>query len=216
MPAVDLATVPRDLNMMIARIGAIESYAKLEQSLCGLFASLMNAPIEKAAIVFFRLTNTHSRNYIIENLLQKNHANKYDTYWYGNPHHKNGLLRLIRQLDGRRNEIVHWHGQLNIAFAGESYTTTEALVPPNLWSGNASSISTADLNEFIQKADFVSRSINMFNWMTSNTITEPVGVGFDAARATWLPIFQQPVSYPPENTHPLSPNYTAPPHKTIV
>jgi hypothetical protein len=62
MPMVDLGSLPRDINMMIARIGAIEGYAKVEQALCGLFASLMGAPIEKAAIVFFRLTNTHSRN----------------------------------------------------------------------------------------------------------------------------------------------------------
>ena len=37
MPTVDISSIPRDINHMIARIGAIEAYANLEQSLCGLF-----------------------------------------------------------------------------------------------------------------------------------------------------------------------------------
>jgi hypothetical protein len=203
MPIVDLGTMPRDINLMIARIGAIESYAKVEQSLCGLFASLMGAPMDKAAIVFFRLTNTHSRNAIIEQLLKKAHGAEYDIYWYGIQ--KNGLLPLIRQLDSKRNEIVHWHGRTNIALAGEDSSFSESLVPPNFWGGSTASISAADLHEFIQKADFVYRSINMFNWVTTSHLA-----GADAARPTWLQIFAQPVTYPPENTHPLSQNYKGP------
>jgi hypothetical protein len=141
--------------------------------------------------------------------LEKSHGEQYNIYWYGAPHQKNGLLRLLRQLDDRRNHIVHWHGRTDIAFSGDSYAASESLVPPNFWGGSPASISTSDLNEFIQKAEFVRRSINMFHWITTRT-TQPVGEGFDTARATWLQIFQQPVSFPPENTHPLSPSYKAP------
>jgi len=209
MPAVDLGAIPRDINMMVARIGAVESYAKLEQALCRLFASLIGAPIDKAAIVFYRLTNTHSRNAIFEALLAKAHGDRYDTYWYGTQ--KNGLITLVRQLDGRRNEIVHWHGMTNIEFSGETYTASERLVPPNVWAGSAAAISTEDLNEFIRKADFTSRSISMFDWITTQSGTL-IGQGFDTTRDTWLRIFEQPVSYPPESTHPLSPNRKA--HET--
>lgn len=200
-PVVDLGSIQRDTKLMIARIGAIEGYANVEQSLCSLFSSLLGSPIDRAAIVFFRITNTHSRNFIIESLLAKQHGSKYNPYWYGDQ--KNGLINLIRQLDGKRNEIVHWHTQQNIHFAEDSYSTSELLVPPNVWAGSSASISTDDLLEYIAKADFVQRSINMFNLITINLAPQiPVDV-----RDTWLQIFAQPVTYPPGNTHPLSSNY---------
>jgi len=190
---------------MVARTGAIEAYSMIEQSLCLLFSHLLGTPQEKAAIVFFRITNTHSRNHIIERLLEKAHRNQFNAYWDGTKEER-GLWTLIRQLDARRNEIVHWHNVRNINFEGDKVTTSETLTPPNLWDKGPDSpnITVTDLTDFIAKGDFVKRSINMFS-MTIYFPNIP-----DAERQPWLKIFAQPVTYPPPDTHPLSPNYKAP------
>jgi hypothetical protein len=80
MATVDLGALPRDVNLMVLRAGSIEGYANVEQALCHLFASLMGTPMDKAGVVFFRITNSHSRNTIIERLLKKVHNNQYDTF----------------------------------------------------------------------------------------------------------------------------------------
>ncbi|MGH6852833.1 MAG: hypothetical protein ACREDJ_06485, partial [Methylocella sp.] len=63
--------------LRIARATAIERDATLEQSLCRLFAALTSATPERAATVFFRLSNFRSRNEIIGILLKKQFCNEY-------------------------------------------------------------------------------------------------------------------------------------------
>jgi hypothetical protein len=203
---VDLGAIVRDGKLQLARAFAIEGYAKVERSLSLLFASLLGTSLDKAGVVFFRITNTHSRNTILETLLQKAHGDKFRVYWQGT-RTESGLFTLIRQLDQRRNELVHWHVLNEIAIAETSHTSREVLKPPNFWNRptDTQSISVEDLAAFILKADFVHRSLNMFHMATSDMfqITE-------AEREPWLRIFEQPVSYPPPDTHPLSPNYREP------
>ena len=71
------------LDFLVWRARAIEAYAKVEQSLNMLFAHLLGTTPEISGIVFFRLTSTHGRNWIIEALLEKRHGDKYAAYWHG-------------------------------------------------------------------------------------------------------------------------------------
>jgi hypothetical protein len=87
---------------LFSRAVSIQSYATLEFSLCTLFALFLGIPIETASIVFFRITNTHSRNRILGDLCEKKLQDQYSKFL-------DSAISIVRGLDQRRNEIVHWH-----------------------------------------------------------------------------------------------------------
>jgi hypothetical protein len=205
---VDLGAIGRDGKMQIARALAIEEYTMVESNLARLFAALLGTADRKGSIVFFALLNARSRNSTLESLLQEQHGNKYDAYWYGEPGRAGkpktpGLITLIRQLDDERNRIVHWHPVQKI----DGTKSSEVLLPPHFWhrAPTAVPITIESLTAFAQKASFVHRSIAMFYAFT--TMQDRLRTD---TKQTWLEIFARPALYPPSNTHPLSLNYKAP------
>ena len=72
MADIDLGK-PADnvLEFYIRRAEAIEAYAGFEQSLSLLVSHLLNVDVAVAAVVFYQIVNTKSRNRIIEELLAK-------------------------------------------------------------------------------------------------------------------------------------------------
>jgi len=192
------------LPFLVERANAIERYAQVEQALSLLFSDLLGTTFDLGGIVFFRVTNASARNAIIESLLEKRHGTTYEAYWHGIPNtpHKRGLFTLLRQLDQRRNEIVHWHGVTNIHAEGDKATSTLT----NAWTyaTDTQSIAVDDMREFSAKADFVARSAGMFMVFASNRFDNPDW------RQTWHGIFQQPCTYPPAEGHPLSQKPPAP------
>lgn len=187
----------------------MEAYAKLESELCYVLAALLNTRHDTAAIVFFKITNSAARNAILAALLEHIHGATYKIYWHGQPggggvQKVPGLFSLINALDGRRNEIVHWHPTETISSAPDGTNTKwEDLRPPFFWArGKATPILTADLDEFIDKAEFVRLSLCKFWVLTRNPEKPSMS---ESIRATWTRIFQQPVIYPPPEAHPLAP-----------
>jgi hypothetical protein len=198
-----MVVITRDTKLPMARAAAIDSHARFEQALFTLFASLLGAPRDRAGIVFFRISSAPTRNKILESLLKKTHGNKYKVYWNGSePKAQNGLIHHIRHLDHQRNEFVHWHIAMEIHAGESSVVSREVLEPPNFWNRTADrqKITVKHLENFVQKADFVSRSVSMFYALTSGELpgVEP---------GPWPEIFGQPVLYPPPGSHPLFPNY---------
>jgi hypothetical protein len=126
-------------------------------SLTILFAALLGVPIDVAGLVLFRITNTHARNRILNDLQSKKHGASYDTFW-------RSLTSFIRTLDQRRNEIVHWHVVQTIDLSLDHKEAARlSLAPPTGWmTQSAASISENDLNDFIQRCDFATRLITMF------------------------------------------------------
>ena len=80
---------------------AIQSYALLEQSLSMLFSQLSDTTESVAATIFYKITSTAARNAIIEKLLRQKYSAKFNLFW-------NSYLRLLKPIDIKRNEIVHW------------------------------------------------------------------------------------------------------------
>jgi len=209
---IDLAA-GSDGTMQIARAVAIQEYAQVESNLAKLFTALLGTGARKGSIVFFALMNARSRNSILESLLKEEYGNMYNAYWYGEPagqvkRKTGGLITLIRQLDEERNRIVHWHSVQQIEGAKKS----EVLLPPHFWlrGGTRDPLTTESLVAFAQKANFVHRSIAMFNLLATNLFTTVQDQISTDAKQTWHNIFAQPALYPPSNTHPLSQNYAAP------
>jgi hypothetical protein len=196
-----MVVITRDAKLPVARAAAIDAYANVEQALFTLFASLLGAPKDRAGIVFFRISSAPTRNRIVESLLTKTHGNKYRVYWSGTKDEE-GLFDLIRQLDHRRNELVHWHVASEIHVGETAVASRDVLQPPNFWdrAADRQKITTKDLENFSQKADFVNRSVFMFYALTSGEVP---GV----APGSWPEIFARPALYPPPEDHPLFPNY---------
>jgi hypothetical protein len=180
-----------------ARGRAIQEYAELEQALCSLFACLSDIKPDTVGIIFFRITNSRVRDVILEKLLKKKHGNTYSIFW-------NSFIKLIDQISRRRNEIVHWNALMT--FGSEYFIS---LRPPNFWAWEVGTpeIKTDGLLEFIDKCKFFTSLCNSFEAFITPEIRERSDQG---QVQTWHDIFQQETIYPPLNTHPLSPNYTAP------
>jgi hypothetical protein len=91
-------------RLRIARAYAIEQYASMEHALCTLFAKLLSAPVEKAALAFFKITNARARNTIISDLLENEFHSQYDLYWHGSSEeNKNEYSRSIQV-----NRQIRW------------------------------------------------------------------------------------------------------------
>jgi hypothetical protein len=182
--------VPAEHRMMIARAIAIQAYAALEQSLCFLFAHLSDTSQQVAGTIFFRITNAASRVAILEKLMRMKHGNANRLFF-------NSVIAAIRPLDGKRNEIIHWHTTVVVGDGptpGEAWLHLE-LAPPNFWvrDKNTPSILPEDMMAFEAKCDFWGRAINM---LTMHLMHGPL----DGA---WPEIFEQPLGYPPLEAHPL-------------
>jgi hypothetical protein len=206
--AVDINAVRKAGKLQLARAEAIEAYARFESCLSILFGFLLGTPSLKSSVIFYKITNANNRNQIIESLIKIEHGDKYKVYWHGEAKSggKSGLFKLIYQLDQTRNEIIHWTVHRTIATT-ELNAQIEKLVPPNSFrfQNVGKAISIAELNNFIAKANFVSGSVLNFAINTAKGIQV-----HGSARDPWLPILQQPVTYPPPSDHPLAPIPKAP------
>jgi hypothetical protein len=190
---------PTHEALQLARAAAIETYSYLEQQLCLLFADLMHTDYRLASIVFYRLTNTHSRNRIIESLLEQRYGKTYRKFW-------NSVLKLVRQIDTRRNELVHWH-----VWSPDPDDETDDYGPVLAPHGDseASAICVPDLNEFIEKTEFVRLQIMMF-YLLHLSKKSPETLESDPSYETFL----RPVTYPPPADYPgfhLRPAPSSPP-----
>lgn len=179
-------------SFAVARATAISSYSSVEVSLANLFAYLMGVPQDFSGVSFFRINSAHSRNMILGRLLKKRHANKYNLFW-------NSMERHLQTLSGERNQVVHWAvtSTINVDVQPGGAVTGVKLIPPNFWDRDANSpeMTIENLYDFIVKAQFLSRVLNVFHW----TISESFPVD-----QTWHDICLEPVIYPPSDTHPLS------------
>lgn len=187
-----LSLIPKDevsRDFLVARAVAIARYAMLENSLAQLFAHLMDVEPDVAGVIFFKINNSRARNAAIERFLKKKHGDAYNIFW-------NSLEKQLRTLDGERNNIVHWATSTKISVDTNPQSTIKLeLIPPNFWDRSESTpaISITDLYDFILQCDFISRLVNIFLWKLSGL--------YDVSAC--LDIFQQPVTYPPPDTHPL-------------
>lgn len=164
---------------------AIQDYATLEQRLCSLFARFGKMEPHVAGTVFFRISNTRARIAILDELKRKQLGDQYKAFWKSH-------TSLVRGVDGRRNEIVHWHvtnGAERVPGALPKIIDVR-LEPPNYWAESEAFLTVDDLKAFGRKCSFLSGCLMMFEMLLD---------GHTASRE----IFEQEVAYPPPRTHPL-------------
>lgn len=172
---------------MVARASAIEQYANVEQVLASLCAYLMGVTVDVAGIAFFKMNNARARLMMLDRLLKKKHGNTYNIFW-------NSLVKQLRQIDERRNLIVHWITEKTATSNNERWS---CLVGANYWdkTENSEKIYLNDLYNFILKCEFFYHLIQHFLWIISGSPKK--------IHASWPEICQQPIVYPPPKAHPL-------------
>lgn len=196
---------PKRDALRIQRARAIEFYARLEQNISDLASELLGVHPRLGGVVFFRITNSNSRDKILETLLKKNFSDTFRVYWHGDNRGNKGVFHHLRAVNQDRNRIVHW-AETNI-FEGKSRemppgpeTGEWVLMPPNWWDHDDStpSLNAMELSNFVAKADFVRQSIFMFQAFQFHRYPP-------AEKSTvesWRGIFSQSCSYPPQESHP--------------
>lgn len=178
-------------SLQLARAAAIEAYSDLEQQLSLQFADLMGSPHARASLVFYRITNTFSRNRILQSLLEMEYGARYKKFW-------GSLIKLIRQLDHERNKIVHWHiigGQID-----ENGKLLDEEEPPLLAPHGDSDevcLSADELWEFVEKTEYVRLQAMMFYIFHLRRPSDE-----DRQANKTYEAFLQPCLYPPPKDNP--------------
>ena len=188
MPSLNEQRDLAEQRLLISRANAIQAYAGVEQSLCSILSLLAHTDLGAASVIFYRI-GSHPRNIILNELFSQEYGNTYEKFW-------NSMMKHVRDLDGTRNVIVHWHTHIEIS----PPTATVGLSRPATWfSGKElSKLNIEEIDVFSRKCKFVSRSLNMFGL----NLMQKLHSNSDA-HSTWLGIFQRPVDYPPQSDHPL-------------
>ena len=111
---------------------------------------------------------------------------------------------IINQLDGRRNEIVHW--QLTQTSSSIS-PIVEVSLRPAFFATRSSALPLLlqDLQAFTAKAQFAEKSLHHL-WLINR---HPQKFS-DSELQTWHGIFQKPATYPPPKGHPFYSSPTEP------
>jgi hypothetical protein len=186
MPQTFIPTEPLLVEFYLARSHAINEYAKLETTLFFLFAQLMEAKYEYAAIPFFKINNARARKEILEKMLRKRCGDKYSLFW-------NSLGNHLTGLDQRRNEIVHW---AILGHAKDGRTLDRVTLSPAAWwtqEPGFGSIELQHLMDFADKCDTIGHLVSL---LMADVIKPNVD-------APWPKIFAEPVLYPIPAGHPL-------------
>jgi hypothetical protein len=165
---------------------AIQGYADLENALCHLLVAVSDMSWQAAITIFYKITNTNARNSILEKLLHQKCSTKYNVFW-------NPLSQEIRQIDLKRNEIVHWLAAANAQMNSEGQLLVGVtLIPPASVVAKTSKIhiTSSDLHKFAIRCDEIAR-------ITSGLAMriKPVEGG-PPVDETLPDIFQQPFVYP--------------------
>jgi hypothetical protein len=200
LPIADATELAQQDPIWPNRGKAIQSYAMLEQVLSQLLADLGNMSNETALTIFYRISNADSRSKILEKLLRKKHGNRFNLFW-------NPYFAELRQINKKRNEIVHWLCAMTLASNAQNMMIVGVtLIHPSSLSDNKppqNYITSNHLVDFATKCDVFARLCTMFNGVSSGRLTG------DEAKP-WLDIFQQTLVYPLPAGHPLDPTPTAP------
>lgn len=192
MVTLDLSDGEFGEKIALARGCAIQEYTGVEFALCALLSHLLGTTSDYAAIVFYRIINSSARTRILDDLYQKRHGDKFASHW-------KSLLKTLRTLDQRRNEIVHWHKISAVTVTDDGSVPTGAwLSPPAFWAsdGDHPEIGLTDLAEFVSQCNVVHRSMGMLTSFLSGHLP-------DEAETKWQPIFEQPFVYPLPDDHPF-------------
>lgn len=205
-----------EVPFLLARAEAIGAYARLEDALSYVFNILLGTDTNISSIVFWRIVNTTFRNQILVRLVEARYGTSFKKFFPS-------LIALVRQCDEERNKIIHWTPKLehepSLPLAEKMkapFGTYMSLAPPGARDTHDQrlGLTIKQLVAFKEKCEFVLNSVTAFGiyrQAVSKHLPDKVATRLltDPEFESWRQIFRQLVTYPPPNTHPLSPKQKA-------
>jgi hypothetical protein len=177
---------------------AIQSYARLEQSLCRLFAAVTDMPNECASIIFYKITSANTLHEILEKLAKRKYGETYATFWHS-------LVTMMRKAANQRNNIVHWRAGIH-----PQKKEMQLTLPRLQWLkdiGSSDYLNTPHLTDFIAKCTFIQDQVYEFLLMQDEFWQSKLKPGF---LTVWQEKFQREVVYTAPSPTPQSPTNGAP------
>ncbi|MEO6015484.1 MAG: hypothetical protein ABIQ30_18100 [Devosia sp.] len=197
-----------DDALRIARSLAIEQYARMESALCVMFAGLAGIPHDRAALIYYKIGHSATRNNMVGSLVEHVHGETFKVFWDTTPKARgvapiSGFWKFVGALDDQRNNIVHWHPSESVSVVlGSNETKRWEDFRPAFHHARLKGekpIRTPELDDFTARAEYAEQMLIRFHLAT----VKPKNLGGELQ--TWLQIFQQPPAYPPPEDHPVIP-----------
>ena len=189
----DVSQIASEDPFWAVRGKAIQSYATLEQSLCGVFAFVAGVDKSIAGTIFFNIASAHSLARILERLVQKRYKDNYRLFW-------TSIVKGFRRISEERNQIVHWMAASTVSGLDSDGrpVVSMSLISPNFWDqiSDQPAVTTETLVNFISKCDVYGRACNLFLLHIMGTALRD-------------DMFNCPLIYPLQDGHPLSRSYGA-------
>jgi hypothetical protein len=184
-------------DFALARAEALNNYAALEQSLAGLFSTLMGSQgrpidIRKSYLVFAQILSYRHRRVMLTNLIKIEHGDQYDVF-------TKSLMKRLTRIEDQRNRVVHWI-VLSGTPGGKKFDAERDIAlhqHPNIFGPDR--MTKNDLVIFSAKSKFLKDLVFSFDMYLKIGPMMPS----DPTRTTWPEIFQRPVDYPLQSDHPL-------------
>ncbi|MBI3699027.1 MAG: hypothetical protein HY242_01095 [Afipia sp.] len=191
-------------DFALTRAAALNTYAALEQSLAGLFSTLMGAQgkpvdIRKSYLVFAQILSYRHRRVMLTNLIKIEYGDQYDVF-------TKSLMKRLGKVEDQRNKVVHWI-VLSGTPGGEKFNAARDIAlhqHPNIFGPDK--MTKTDLELFTSKSLFLKDLVFNFDFYLKWGSAMPNY----PSMATWPEIFQRPVDYPLPSDHPLSQTHTEP------
>lgn len=176
------------LALCTARGIAMNAYAGIEQHLAALLATFGQMPEDVAFTILYRIVNSRSRLEILDKLKKRKIGGEYALFW-------NSLIAEIKKIDQRRNELAHWHADVQLESGYRPNVSRVVLKPPSYGYGGEAELTIEKCEDFAHHCAIIADTMNMF-WAAMEKRPPPTDALLD--------IFQRPIVYPLLEGDPLS------------
>ncbi|ABS64433.1 hypothetical protein Plav_2826 [Parvibaculum lavamentivorans DS-1] len=156
----DSATLVEIPALAAERIKAIESYTQLEYALSMLIATTLNIDHRQAFTIISRMVNARSRCALVSDMIALSDIAECRPFW-------RGIEKIITEIDGVRNKIVHWiqastNGPLDSD--GKQTVASYYLMPWKTFnSAGSDKLTIEDIREYCVKVGTASNWVSMLS-----------------------------------------------------
>lgn len=174
MSLSDMAKGPSEKlrdRFYIARAEALNNYALVEKGLTFLFATCLDANARYASLIISKMINTRARNEVVQKITDWHTLKKFRPF-------TNSLFKLIGEVDGERNQLVHWHVK-------DREDGTFVLVPSDMLSTSDATMDENAIDALTEKCLTLAAMLSLF----CGHVKHPTHPALHER-------FQQPLEYP--------------------
>jgi len=149
---------------------ALDTFAKLESTLCWVLAEVGNLEFKIASTIFYSNIFFQPRIEIISAIIESAYGNRFKIFW-------TSTCKILNSLNKQRNKIVHWHSypvyEKNKNSDKKDFENTKFILIHPIIKGpddKLSELSSHNIEEFIKKTQYVTQVLNRFRHCFDKTV----------------------------------------------